>query len=133
MSKHLKSGPDIIDDIKIIVKKLIAATEDTALSLLSISLFFTTLFLGFLFAFYIDYLDYQDSFWAKFIDYSFPKYTMGIFGMNFALAIICTIYLKYKFKYSNKNLTDLWNRPSFYLFPPLIYIWYMVNIGPIFL
>jgi|SaaInlStandDraft_1057018.scaffolds.fasta_scaffold41233_2 hypothetical protein len=116
-----------------IIKKAIAATEEIAKQLIAITTFFMSLSLIILLTYFIDYLDYQDTFWAKFVNYSFWNnyhiFAFAFWSMNIALALFCSLYLKFKFKYSDREIRNIQNKVSLLFWPVIIYIAYSVTIG----
>ena len=116
-----------------IIKKAIAATEEIAKQLIAIATFFITLSFFSFGTYFIDYLDYQDTFWAKFVDYSFwynyHIVAFAFFIMNTVLSLFCIFYLKFKFKYSNHEIRNIQNNLSLFFWPVIIYLVYTLTIG----
>lgn len=115
------------------IKRGIAATEEIAKQLIAMTTFFITLSFISFGTYFIDYLDYQDTFWAKFVDYSFwhnyPILAFAFFSMNTVLSLFCIFYLKFKFKYSNDEIINIQNNLSLFVLPVFIYIAYTLTIG----
>tara|TARA_B100001057_G_scaffold494636_1_gene591652 strand:+ start:494 stop:994 length:501 start_codon:yes stop_codon:yes gene_type:complete len=118
--------------LKARMKKIIAATEDITRTTYLVSQFFVVMSFVFLCFHLANYLDYRNTFLAKFIDYSLPTTTIGFLIMNLVLSFFCIIYLKYKFKYSNGDIENI--RANFTFFwGTFTYILYISFIGvPIF-
>lgn len=118
--------------LKVRIKKIIVATEDLTRTTYLLSQFFVITSFVILGIHLVKYLDYQNTFFAKFIDYSLPTPTIGFLIMNLVLSVFCIIYLKYKFKYSNSDIANIRGNNIIY-WVTVIYILYVSFIGaPIF-
>ena len=94
-------------NLKARMKEIIAATEDITRTTYLLSQFFVVTSFMILGTHLVKYLDYQNTFFAKFIDYSLPTPTIGFLIMNLVLSVFCILYLKYKFKYSTSDITNI--------------------------
>ena len=115
-------------DLKATMKKIIVATEYITRTTYLLSQFFVVMSFISLGIHLANYLDYRNTFLAKFIDYSLPTISIGFLIVNLILGFFCIIYLKYKFKYSNSDIENIKGDYSMF-WATCTYILYLSFIG----